>query len=112
MPFALVCLAALAAPLAPRLTGHAWAPLGELVPLALMLLCGTILYIEASRDAFVAPPDASSVAKAMTGFANSMSRRAGGVLASHIVVGSGAWIALLGAGYLTLRGLGSARGAR
>jgi hypothetical protein len=105
LPFALLCLVTLAATLAPYVSRHPLARYGRFAPLALMLISGSVLYREASRDAFIAAPDAGQVAAAVTSFANALARRAGGVLAQHISVGAGAWVALLGASYVAVAGL-------
>jgi hypothetical protein len=100
IPFGILCLATLAAALAARVSRQPLARLAGCAPLALMLACGAILYYETSRDTFAAAPGASDVANAFASFANALARRTGAVVARHIGVGAGAWLAALGALYL------------
>jgi hypothetical protein len=103
-PFALLCLASLAAALLPgwlRLPGSRF---GYLAPLLLMLVCGGILYYETSRDTFAAAVTGNQVTDALLNLGNMMVRRAGTLVAKRISVGAGLWLSGAGALYLAWAG--------
>jgi len=105
IPFGVVCLAALAATLAPYVSGSRIARLARLAPVLLMLICGGILYHETSQDTFTAAQNAGDVTNALINLANVMARHSVGVAARHIGIGAGAWVAAVGALYLAYTGL-------
>ena len=100
IPFGVLCLAALAATLAPRFVRHPIARFGPCVPLGFMLLCGLILYSVTSGDTFTAAPGAGSVANALARFGNTLVGHASTVAARHIGIGLGVWLSLPAAFYL------------
>jgi hypothetical protein len=104
LPFGVLCLAALAAPLAPRYLRHRLARFGPYVPLCLMLACGVILYIVTSGDMFTAAPGAGSIANALTRFGNSVAGHASAIAARHITIGLGVWMSLPATVYLARYG--------
>jgi hypothetical protein len=104
LPFGVLCLAALAAPLAPRYLRHRLARFGPYVPLCLMLACGVILYIVTSGDMFTAAPGAGSIANALTRFGNSVAGHANAIAARHITIGLGVWMSLPATVYLARYG--------
>jgi hypothetical protein len=106
IPFGVLCLAALAATLAPRFTRHPIARFGPCAPLGLMLLCGVVLYSVTSGDTFTAAPGASSITNALTRFGNTLVGHASTVAASHIATGLGVWLAFPAAAYLAYGALG------
>jgi hypothetical protein len=106
IPFGVLCLAALAATLAPRFVRHPIARFGPCVPLGLMLLCGLLLYSVTSGDTFTAAPGASSVANALARFGNTLVGHASTVAARHIGIGFGVWLSLPAAVYLAHGALG------
>jgi hypothetical protein len=106
IPFGVLCLAALAATLAPRFVGHPIARFGPCAPLGLMLLCGVVLYSVTSGDTFTAAPGASSVTNALTRFGNTLVGHASTVAARHIAIGLGVWLSLPAAVYLAHGALG------
>jgi hypothetical protein len=106
IPFGVLCLAAIAATLAPRFVRHPIARFGPCVPLGLMLLCGVLLYSVTSGDTFTATPGASSVANALARFGNTLVGHASTVAARHIGIGLGVWLSLPAAVHLAHGALG------
>jgi hypothetical protein len=104
LPFGVLCLAAIAAPLAPRYLRHRLARFGPYVPLCLMLACGVILYIVTSGDMFTAAPGAGSIANALTRFGNTVAAHASAIAARHITIGLGVWMSLPATVYLARYG--------
>jgi hypothetical protein len=115
--FGLICLACLLAPLAPHLE-VAPTPLEPIplkkgkslwlcyaVPLALMVVCGVLLYIRTSGDFFVDPGDPNSMTGSLIHFANGLVRRGSDMVSRHISVGAGAYLALLGSSVLASQGV-------
>ena len=100
LPFGLLCALVLASTLAPYLSGSRTARLARGAPLLLMLVCGAILYSQTSQDTFVAAQSAGDVSNALINLANVMARHTIGVVARHVGVGGGAWVAAAGALYL------------
>jgi hypothetical protein len=106
IPFALLCLALLVAPLVPALGAGALAPAVRFAPLALMLGCGAILYHETRQDTFTAARDASGLTNSLVGLANSLTHSAAQLVGRHINVGFGSWLAGAGALLLAYAGAG------
>jgi hypothetical protein len=104
LPFGVLCLAAIAAPLAPRYVRHRLARFGPCVPLCLMLACGVILYVVTSGDTFTAAPGAGSIANALTRFGNTVAGHASAIAARHITIGLGVWLSLPATVYLAWYG--------
>jgi hypothetical protein len=100
LPFGVLCLAAIAAPLAPSYLRHRLARFGPCVPLCLMLACGVILYGVTSGDTFTAAPGTGSIANALIRFGNTLAGHASAVVARHITIGLGVWMSLPAAVYL------------
>jgi hypothetical protein len=107
--FGLICLACALAPVAPRLVPKPWAWLAYLAPLALMLVCGVVLYSRTSGEFFAAPSDAKSVSGNLVHFANNLVHQGSGLISRHISVGAGAYLALIGSVVLAVQGI---RGVR
>lgn len=103
--FGVLSLGVLAATLMPYVSGSRLARLARIAPLLLMLVCGGILYHETSQDTFTAAQNSGDVTAALVNLANVMARHSVGVAARHIGVGAGAWVAAVGALYLTYTGL-------
>jgi hypothetical protein len=107
IPFGVLCMASLAATMAPGFSARRIARLGPCAPLALMLVTGAVLYAATSGDTFTAAPEAGRVTAALTHFGNLLVNRASNVVASRISVGLGVWLSVPGALYLAL---GAVRG--
>jgi hypothetical protein len=99
-----VCVACLLAPLLPHWRSHRLAWAAYLAPLALMMLCGVILYGKSSGDFFPAPSDAGSLSTSVMHFANDLVNRGTGLVSRHISVGAGGYLAFAGALVLAIQG--------
>ncbi len=107
LPFGILCLAVLGTALAPRVSRHPMAWLAPLLPLALMLVCGALLYAVSSGDAFSVDNSAGSIPNALARFGNALVGHASAVAARHVGIGFGAWLSLAGSAYLAY---GAAKG--
>ena len=109
--FGLICLACLLAPLAPHLElapylqkrKSLW--LCYALPLALMVVCGVLLYVRTSGEFFGDPGDPNSMTGSLMHFANNLVRRGSDMVSRHISVGLGAYLALLGSSVLASQGV-------
>jgi len=103
--FGLICLICLLAPLLPywRRSRLAWA--AHLAPLALMLLCGVLLYSKTSSEFFSTPGDTASLGGGVIRFANDLVRRASGLVSRHIAIGLGGYLAFAGSAALAALGI-------
>jgi hypothetical protein len=109
--FGLLCIACLLAPLAAQLSPRRSAWLAQLLPLALILVCGTLLYSQTSSEFFAASGDPSSVGNSLIRLANDLARQGSGFVTKHISVAGGAYLALIGAVVLALKGVRGFRGS-
>ena len=98
------CVACLLAPLVPHWRSHRLAWAAYLAPLALMVLCGGLLYAKSSGDFFPAPSDAGSLSSSVMRFANDLVNRGTGLVSRHISVGAGGYLAFAGALALAVQG--------
>ena len=96
-PFALLCLAVIVAPLLPVISRGPLAALARFAPLVLMVACASILYYQTRQDTFIVAQNSNDVTASLTRLANVLTRRAGGLVSRHIVVGAGSWVAGCGA---------------
>jgi hypothetical protein len=103
--FGLICLICLLAALLPywRRSRLAWA--AHLAPLALMLLCGVLLYSKTSSEFFSTPGDTASLGGGVIRFANDLVRRASGLVSRHISIGMGGYLAFAGSSALAALGI-------
>ena len=102
--FALLCIACLLAPLAPHLVDKRSAWLAYLAPLALIVACAALLYSRTSGEFFTAPSDARSVSGSFVRFANNLVHQGSGLVARHVAVGAGGYLALIGSAVLAVQG--------
>ncbi len=100
LPFGILCLAALAATLAPLAFRHRAAQFGPCAPLALMVVTGTILYAASWHVRFTATGDAGPMAAALADFGNYIANRASVLVARRVSLGLGVWLSAAGALYL------------
>jgi hypothetical protein len=100
-----LCLAALAAPLLPHFGRMRALWLSYLAPLALMLVCGALLFSRTSGDFIAAPSNAGRVAGNLIQFANDLLHRGGDLVARHVSIGIGGYLALVAGIVLALRGV-------
>jgi hypothetical protein len=103
--FGLVCLTCLLAPLAPHFVKRRIAWGGYLAPLALILVCAVMLYSRTSGEFFTAPPDARSTSGSFIRFANNWVHHGGDLVARHVSIGAGGYLALIGSIVLTVPGV-------
>jgi hypothetical protein len=103
--FALLCLLCLAAPIIAhwRKSRLAWG--AYLAPLALMLICGALLYSKSSSEFFAAPLGARTLSSTVIRFANDVVHQGGGLVASHVSIGMGGYLAFAGSLALAARGM-------
>jgi len=103
--FGMVCLVCVFAPITPQLSANRLSWLASSAPLALILVCGLILYSRTSGEFFAHPGDAKSVSGTLIHFANDLARRGSGVVSRHISIGAGGYLAFLGSVVLAVQGI-------
>lgn len=113
--FAMLCLACIAAPLLPRLTGRPRLALANFAPLLLLLTCAWLLYQRTAADFLPAPHTPDGVTAKVVGFANRLLNKGSTLVSHHISVGLGGYLAVLACVTLAVQGVrqlrGGARGA-
>jgi hypothetical protein len=107
IPFAALCLVLIVAPSVPAVASRRDARALHFAPLALMIVCGAVLYYQAQQDTFTAAQNASPITTAVVNLANVLTRHTGQLVARHISLGAGSWLA--GAGALLLAWTGMRR---
>jgi hypothetical protein len=103
--FGIVCLLCLLAPLLAHWRAARWTWLSYLVPLALMVICGALLYSKTSGEFFAAPAGASTLGGSVIRFANSLVRQGTGLVSKHVSVGAGGYLAFAGSLVLAAQGI-------
>jgi hypothetical protein len=103
--FGLICLACLVAPLAPHVTSTRSAEFGYLAPLALILVCGVLLYWRTSGELFASPGDAKSLSGSLIHFANDLVHRGSDLVSRHVSIGAGSYLSLIGGTVLAVQGV-------
>jgi hypothetical protein len=94
IPFSILCLALV---VAPAVVPSRYATAARVAPLALMLVCGALLYHIAQQDTFAAAGNAGGFTSSLVQLANVISRHTGDLIAQHISLGAGSWVASAGA---------------
>jgi hypothetical protein len=102
--FGAVCVLCLFTPLLPHMRGGRAKWLAYLAPLILMVICGALLYSRTSSEFFAAAGDAGSPGSNLIRFANNLVRHGSGLVARHVSVGVGGYLALIASLVLALRG--------
>jgi hypothetical protein len=102
--FGVVCILCLLAPVLPHLRRGRANWLAYLAPLILMVICGALLYSRTSSEFFAASGDAVSPGGNLIRFANGLVRHGSGLVARHISVGVGGYLAMIAGLVLALRG--------
>jgi hypothetical protein len=111
IPFGVPCFAALStAVVAPFLWNVRAAWLAYLTPLALILLCGAMLYVRTSGEYLSTSNDTQTIANDLVHLANDLIHRGSEVLAKHVSISGGAYLALIGSAFLGWRGISRFRG--
>jgi hypothetical protein len=70
-----------------------------------MLICGVLLYSRTSSEFFGTPSDASGVGGDLIRFTSKFARQGTGLVARHISIGVGGYLAFVASVVLALRGL-------
>ncbi|HTD74420.1 MAG TPA: hypothetical protein VK652_12905 [Steroidobacteraceae bacterium] len=103
--FSGVCALCLLAPLLPHLRRGRENWLGYLAPLVLIMICGVLLYSRTSSELFATPTDAGRAGSSLIRFANGLVHQGSGLVARHVSVGVGGYVALIASMVLALRGI-------
>jgi hypothetical protein len=104
-----LCVLCLLSPFAALVGRGRWIRVAHWAPLVLMLICAALLYWKTSQELLTPSGDAASVSSKVVRFANGLVHRGSGVVARHVTVGVGGYLAFLGSIVLALSGL---RGSR
>jgi len=103
--FGTLCLLCLLLPWSVYLRTDRWVWFAHAAPLTLMLVCAVLLYAKTAGEFLPAPSDPNSLGGNLVRLTNGLVHRGGGVVARHIVVGVGGYLAFLGSVVLALAGL-------
>ena len=103
--FGLICLFCLAAPLAPHLVKNRLARLAYLAPLALIVVCGALLYSRTPGEFFATPSNPNAANGGFIGFANDLVHQGSGLAFKHISISAGGYLALVGSIVLAVHGI-------
>ena len=103
--FGAVCLACLLLPLTVYWRDERWTWFAHGAPLILMLVCGSLLYFRTSGEFFATPTDSATVGGNLIRFANGLVHRGSGVVARHVSIGIGGYLAFVGGVVLAVSGL-------
>jgi hypothetical protein len=109
--FGIACLLMIPAPLLPRL-GYPHVPwLLSCAPVLLMLLCGITLYVKSSSTHIEATDSLGRIGGYVAHWANGATAWTGDVVARHIRVGAGGYLAFIASGFLAVKGIRDQRGS-
>ena len=107
-----LCLVCITAPLLPHFSRNSrvlW--LTYIAPLTLMLICGALLVVRTSGEFIAAPSNAGRVAGNLVQFANDLVHHGSDLVARHVSIGIGGYLALAAGIVLALRGVRRFRSA-
>jgi hypothetical protein len=105
LAFGAVCVAAVIAPVLPRL-GYPRVPqLLSAAPFLLMLVCGIVLYVRSSTAHIEAPETLGRIGGLIARWANGAMAWSGDVVARHITVGPGGYLSFIASAFLAARGV-------
>jgi hypothetical protein len=93
--FTALCLACLAAPILPHLRPGRALWLAYLAPLALMAICGALLFWRTSGQFIAAPSDANQIAGNVVQFANDLVHHSGARMTRHVAISFGGYLGLV-----------------
>jgi hypothetical protein len=105
MFFIPLCVLCLFAPLLPHVRPVRVLWLGYAAPLALMVTCGVLLFSRTSGEFIAAPSNVGRVGGNLIQFANDLVHRGGDLVARHVSIGFGGYLALAASIVLALQGL-------
>jgi hypothetical protein len=100
-----LCIGCIFAPLLPHFRRIAVLRLCYAAPLALMVICGVLLFWRTSGEFIVAPSNAGRVGGNLVQFANDLVHHGGDLVARHVAIGVGGYLALAASIVLALRGV-------
>jgi hypothetical protein len=100
-----LCLVCIVAPLLPHLRSMRVLWLSYSAPLALMVICMVLLYWRTSGELIAAPGNAGRAGGNLIQFANDLVHHGGDLVARHVSIGVGGYVALVAAVVLALRGV-------
>jgi hypothetical protein len=105
MWFVPLCLVCIFAPLLPHIRRGRVLWLGYFAPLALMLICGAVLFVRTSGEFIAAPSNAGRIGGNLIHFANDLVHHGGDLVARHVAIGVGGYLALAAGIVLALQGV-------
>jgi hypothetical protein len=105
MFFIPLCVICLFAPLLPHVRRIRVLWLSYAAPLALMVTCGVLLFSRTSGEFIAAPSNAGRVGGNLIQFANDLVHRGGDLVARHVSIGVGGYLALAASIVLALQGV-------
>ena len=105
MFFIPLCIICLFAPLLPHLRRIRVLWLSYAAPLVLMVICGVVLFSRTSGEFIAAPSNAGRVGGNLIQFANDLVHRGGDLVARHVSIGVGGYLALAASIVLALQGV-------
>jgi hypothetical protein len=100
-----LCVICLFAPLLPHFRRIRLLWLSYAAPLALMAACGVLLFSRTSGEFIAAPSNAGRVGGNLIQFANDLVHRGGDLVARHVSIGVGGYLALAASIVLALQGV-------
>ena len=100
-----LCMVCALAPLWPHIRRMRMLWLSYIAPLALMLICGTLLFSRTSGEFIAAPSHAGRVGGNLIQFANDLVHHGGDLVARHVAIGVGGYLALAASLVLALQGV-------
>lgn len=109
--FGTLCLAVLASAFVPQNRSVPHPRFASLAPLALMLVCGALLYEKTSGDLIAQTNETNAIGAQFVAFANTVAHRLSAAATRHVSLGLGAYVAFAGSIVLAVRGLARARAA-
>jgi len=103
--FGSVCMLALLAVLAPLISSRKVAWLGCVVPFALMVICGAILYHDFSGEMFADNGKFGDTGSQLIHLANELTDKISARVAHRVTVGLGGYLALAASAFLAVKGV-------
>jgi hypothetical protein len=107
--FGFLCAACLLSPLLPQWRPSRGAWLASLAPLGLMVVCGALLYSKTSAEFFSTPADAHTLGSGVIRLANDLVHRGSGLVARHVSIGAGGYVAFGGSLLAAVQGVSQFR---
>jgi hypothetical protein len=103
--FVPLCIICIFGPLLPHFRRSRVLWLGYIVPLALMLICGAVLFLRTSGEFIAVPSNAGRIGGNLIQFANDLVHHGGDLVARHVAIGVGGYLALAASIVLGLQGV-------